>query len=128
LVQTIILTRISGRTQVPATEELEHLAAHRASLCLYLSARHVHEAQTKLLMHYPAQTPVAICYRVGWPDEKIVVVPLEAMADTTIEQDLIRTTLYVISPAMGAAKVRSQLYNPTHSHLFRPRVQVGTDP
>lgn len=53
LVQTIILTRISGRTQVPHTEELASLAAHQASLCLYLSARHVENAQAKLLEHYP---------------------------------------------------------------------------
>jgi precorrin-4/cobalt-precorrin-4 C11-methyltransferase len=70
---------------------------------------------------------VAICYRIGWPDEKIVVVPLATMATTTVEQDLIRTTLYVISPALGEAKVRSQLYNPTHSHLFRSRTQPSPE-
>ncbi len=75
LVQTIILTRISGRTEVPANEELATLAAHQASLCLYLSARHVENAQAKLLEHYPAETPIAICFRIGWPDEKIRVVP-----------------------------------------------------
>lgn len=127
LVQTIILTRISGRTQVPATEELESLAAHRASLCLYLSARHVEEAQAKLLLHYPADTPVAVCFRIGWQDEKIWIVPLSDMAGLTEREKLIRTTLYVISPALATSKaqssspVRSRLYNPEHSHLFRPR-------
>jgi len=121
LVQTIILTRISGRaTSVPPREELAGLAAHRASLCLYLSARHVEKAQEQLVAHYPPETRVAICYRLGWPDEKIRVVPLEKMAQVTQEEDLIRTTLYIISPALGTeATARSGLYNPEHSHLFR---------
>lgn len=126
LVQTIILTRISGRASaVPSAEELSSLAAHQASLCLYLSARMVEESQAKLMEHYPADTPVAICFRVGWPDEKIWVVPLDQMATVTRQENLIRTTLYVISPALKGAEVnassaRSRLYDPEHSHLFRP--------
>lgn len=121
LVQTIILTRISGRTQVPPTEELSTLAAHQASLCLYLSARHVEDAQAKLLEHYPSDTSIAVCYRLGWHDENIWVVPLNKMAECTREQNLIRTTLYIISPALSAASARSRLYNPEHDHLFRPK-------
>jgi precorrin-4/cobalt-precorrin-4 C11-methyltransferase len=135
LVQSIILTRISGRTQVPETEELSTLAEHRASLCLYLSARHVEAAQDKLMHHYPADTPVAICFRLGWSDEKIWLVPLDRMAEVTQKENLIRTTMYVISSALAAPTVpteydfngtdeeigelRSRLYNPEHSHLFR---------
>lgn len=122
LVQTIILTRISGRTRVPPTEELAALAAHKASLCLYLSARHAAEAQAELLEHYPADTPVAICFRVGWPDEKIRLVPLSQMAAVTEQEDLIRTTLYIVSPALSADPARSRLYSPSHDHLFRPRM------
>ena len=122
LVQSIILTRISGRTQVPDAEELGSLAAHQASLCLYLSARHVDNAQARLLEHYPADMPIAVCYRVGWPDEKIWRVPLSDMAAKTRAEDLIRTTLYIISPALAAAQqTRSRLYAPSHNHLFRPR-------
>lgn len=121
LVQTIILTRISGRTQVPATEELASLAAHQASLCLYLSARHIDQAQQQLLAHYESDTPVAICFRLGWPDEQVWVVPLEQMAKATEEHQLIRTTLYLISPAlkMDHSQARSRLYHPEHQHLFR---------
>lgn len=122
LVQTIILTRISGKaTGVPDREELGSLAAHGASLCLYLSARHVQEAQEQLMAHYSAQMPVAICYRLGWSDEQIWVVPLEKMAIVTEEKRLVRTTLYVISPALEkVGKLgRSGLYNPEHKHLFR---------
>ncbi len=126
LVQTIILTRISGRASaVPESEELASLAAHQASLCLYLAARHVEAAQEKLLQHYPANTPVAVCFRIGWPDEKIWLVPLDKMAAITLEKNLIRTTLYVISPALrgvegNLSEARSRLYHPEHSHLFRP--------
>ncbi|NEQ88562.1 MAG: precorrin-4 C(11)-methyltransferase, partial [Moorea sp. SIO2I5] len=132
LVQTIILTRISGRaTAVPDSEELASLAAHQASLCLYLSARHVEAAQAKLLKHYSADTPVAVCFRIGWPDEKIWLVDLDKMAATTQEHNLIRTTLYLISPALKTAlnpdrlKTRSRLYHPEHSHLFRPQPSIG---
>ena len=102
-VQSIILARIGGRTQVPKTEELAGLAAHKASLCLYLSARHVKESQAQLMMHYSPQTPVAICFRVGWPDEQIWVVPLEKMAEVSEAENLVRTTLYIVSPALAGA-------------------------
>lgn len=122
LVQTIILTRVSGQaSQVPPAEELASLAAHRSSLCLYLAARHVDASQTQLLEHYPADTPVAICFRIGWPDERIWVVPLEKMAEVTHQEKLIRTTMYLVSPALAAGEARSQLYHPEHHHLFRPR-------
>lgn len=128
LVQTIILTRISGRTHVPATEDLAALAAHQASLCLYLSARHVRTAQAKLMQHYPVDTLVAICFRLGWEDEQIWVVPLQEMATVSEREQLSRTTLYVISPALAAAGAqshqvyRSRLYDPTHDRLFRSPV------
>ena len=121
LVQTIILTRVSGQaSSVPDTEDLASLAAHQASLCLYLAARHVEKSQAKLLQHYPPDTPVAICFRVGWEDEQIWLVNLEDMASVSQENNLIRTTLYIISPALRKLKsTRSRLYHPEHSHLFR---------
>jgi precorrin-4/cobalt-precorrin-4 C11-methyltransferase len=128
LVQTIILTRISGRTYVPESEELSALASHKASLCLYLSARHVQKSQAKLLEHYPPDLPIAICFRLGWPDEQIWVVPLSQMAEVTERENLVRTTLYLISPALAAMSgeasenpLRSRLYSPDHSRLFRPQ-------
>jgi len=122
LVQTIILARISGRASaVPEAEELASLASHQASLALYLAARHVEDAQGKLLEHYPPDTPVAICYRLGWEDEKIRVVPLDKMAEISRQEDLIRTTMYLISPTLAGKQVqaRSQPYHPEPSHLFR---------
>lgn len=121
VVQTIVLSRAGGRTGVPPREELQHLSALQASLCLYLSARHVEDVQKTLLEHYPDDTPVAIGYRVSWPDEAICVVPLREMATTTQSMNLIRTTLFVISPALSRRPNRSKLYSPEHDHLFRPK-------
>ena len=119
LTQTIILSRADGRTGKPEKESLRKLASFQSSLCLYLSARHVDEVQDILLKYYPANTPVAIGYRVTWPDEWIKVIPLSEMAKTSQEQNLIRTTLYIISPTLKTSNNRSKLYNHTHSHLFR---------
>ncbi len=120
LVQTIVLSRTGGRTGVPERESLSQLAALRASLCLYLSARHVEEVEAELLLHYPADTPVAIGYRVSWPDQWLTVVPLQEMAATSRQRQLIRTTLYVISPALAPpGEARSKLYSASHQHLFR---------
>jgi precorrin-4/cobalt-precorrin-4 C11-methyltransferase len=60
---------------------------------------------------------------VGWDDEQILVVPLTEMASVTVRENLIRTTMYIISPALandGVNITRSQLYHPQHQHLFRP--------
>ena len=125
LVQTIILTRVSGQaSSVPDAEDLASLAAHQASLCLYLAARHVEKSQAKLLEHYPPDTPVAICFRVGWEDEKIWLVNLADMASVSQENNLIRTTLYLVSPALRKLPdTRSRLYHPEHSHLFRKPIK-----
>ncbi|MEO0801110.1 MAG: precorrin-4 C(11)-methyltransferase [Cyanobacteria bacterium J06642_2] len=129
LVQSIILTRTSGRTAVPEAEDLAKLASHRASLCLYLSARHAARAQAKLLEHYPADTAIALCYRLGWPDETIVCGRLDDMTELTRAAGFDRTVLYMISPALNcwphaanspATDRRSRLYSPDHAHLFRP--------
>ncbi len=122
LVQTIILTRIQGRASaMPPTETLASLAAHRSSLCLYLAAGQIAAAQSQLLLHYPPDTPVAICYRVSWPDAQISIVPLDQLAETSTAQGLLRSTMYLISPALAQVKnfARSRLYHPSHAHLFR---------
>ena len=120
LTQTIILSRADGRTGKPEKESLQKLASIQSSLCLYLSARHIEEVQSILVKYYPEDTPVAIAYRITWPDEWVKVIPLSEMAKTSKEKKLIRTTLYIISPTLKIRNQRSKLYDPTHSHLFRP--------
>ena len=131
LVQTIILTRTSGAaTTMPNGETLASLAAHRASLCLYLSAHHCDRAQADLIEHYGPDAPVAVCYRIGWDDEFIEVGPLSAMAAITRREKLTRTVLYLVSPALtardGHAAARSGLYSASHSHLFRRKASPTT--
>ena len=122
LVQTIILTRTQGRTQVPHREDLASLARHQASLCLYLSAGQIHKAQEQLLQHYSPQTPMALCYRLGWEDELVELGTVAEMVRMTEQFGLKRTVLYVVSPALGAtAEGRSRLYDGQHHHLFRPQ-------
>lgn len=121
VVQTIILTRGEGETSMPSSESLESLAAHQASLCLFLSARLSRKVQAQLLTAYPPDTPIAVVYRVSWPDEKIIVTELQHLHSTIREYKLTRTTLILIGAAIGARKNRSRLYHATHAHIFRRR-------
>ena len=104
---------------MPEKESLRDLAKHNSSLCLYLSARHVKEAQDTLLEFYTPQTKVIVGFRVSWDDGWTSLIDLKDMEKFTIEKKLIRTTIYVISPAISNFKKRSNLYNPTYKHLFR---------
>jgi precorrin-4 methylase len=121
VVQTIILTRGAGQTSMPASESLASLAAHQASLCVFLSARLSARVQAQLLTAYPPETPVAIMYRVSWPDEKILVTELQHLHRTIREHKLTRTTLILVGQAIGTRQNRSRLYDATHAHIFRRR-------
>jgi precorrin-4 C11-methyltransferase len=122
-VQTIILTRGEGQTSMPETEALSDLAQHRATLALFLSARLSEAVQADLLTAYPPDTPVAIAYRVTWPDEKIILTTLDRLHQTMREQNLTRTTLILVGQALKRGENRSRLYDARHAHIFRPRTQ-----
>jgi precorrin-4 C11-methyltransferase len=121
VVQTIILTRGEGRTAMPSGESLAALAAHRASLCIFLSARLSQQVQEQLLTAYPPETPVAILYRVSWPDEKIIRTDLQHLDREMRQHHLTRTTLILVGEAIGGRQNRSRLYHSTHAHIFRER-------
>jgi precorrin-4 C11-methyltransferase len=118
-VQTVILTRAAGETPMPEGESLAALARHRATLCLFLSARLVERVQADLLSAYAADTPVAILYRVSWPDEKIVLTELRHLAEEVRRHKLARTTLIVVGEAVCRRQNRSRLYESSHGHIFR---------
>jgi precorrin-4 C11-methyltransferase len=128
VVQTIILTRGEGNTPMPSQESLASLAAHQASLCLFLSARLSRKVQAQLLTAYPPETPVAIVYRVSWPDEKILLTELQHLHRTIKEHKLTRTTLILVGQAIGARRNRSHLYDTTHAHIFRQRRHTEDHP
>ncbi|GIW81193.1 MAG: hypothetical protein KatS3mg105_3000 [Gemmatales bacterium] len=120
-VQTVILTRAEGRTKMPSREALEKLAVHQATLCLFLSAKLGDTVQEKLLSAYPPETPVALFYRVTWPDQQVVLTELRSLSKTLKECGFTRTTLIVVGEAVAGIGGRSKLYDPRHGHLFRPR-------
>ncbi len=120
-VQTIILTRGEGNTPMPEKEALADLARHQATLCIFLSARLAADVQSQLLTAYPAETPVAIAYRLTWPDERIIVTRLDRLAEKMAEHDFQRTTLIAVGAAIGGRHMRSQLYDEKHGHIFRKR-------
>ena len=119
ITQTIILTRAGGRTGMPENESLKELAKHESSLCLYLSARHVKKSQETLLKCYPPETKVIVGYRVSWDDGWTSIIELKDMEKFTKEKKIIRTTIFIISPAINNFKNRSNLYDPSYDHLFR---------
>jgi precorrin-4 C11-methyltransferase len=119
VVQTIILTRGAGNTPLPLHEDLAEMAKHRATMCIFLSATIAKRVQAQLEEHYPADTPVAILYRVTWEDEEIYTGQLADLASLIREHKLTRTVLIVVGAAIGARKNRSQLYHPDWKHIFR---------
>lgn len=126
--QTVILTRAAGQTKMPEAESLASLAAHRATICIFLSARMAEDVQARLSTAYPPETPAAILYRVSWPDEKIIVTDLAHLAAAVREHRLTRTTLLMVGPAIGGRSGRSRLYDGDHAHIFRRRAHEAEDP
>ena len=119
VVQTIILTRGAGNTPLPPHEDIAEMAKQRATMCIFLSATIAKRVQEQLLQHYPADTPVAILYRVSWDDEEIYTGQLTDLAALIRQHKLTRTVLIVVGTAIGARKNRSQLYHPDWKHIFR---------
>lgn len=118
-VQTIILTRGSGRTPVPEEEQLRKLAASRCSMCIYLSASIAEEVQRELLVHYPPTTPVAVCYKLTQPEQRIYRGELRDLARIIKDADLHLTTMIVVGDAIGNREGLSRLYHRDFKHLFR---------
>ena len=119
ITQTIILSRYKGRTGMPERESLKNLAKLKSSLCLYLSARHVAITQKTLLEFYDPFTKVIVGYRVSWDDGWTEIINLKDMEIFSNKKKLIRTTIYIISPALDQVNKTSNLYNPKYQHLFR---------
>lgn len=117
--QTLIVTRLSGRTPVPEGESLTALAAHGAALAVLLSASDPERVQAELLAGgYPPDTPVVIGHRVGWPGGTTVRTTLGELAAKTREAGFTRQTVFLVLPGQGAA-TPSKLYDPAFTHGFR---------
>ena len=117
--QTIILTRGEGRTPMPDKEQLHLLAKSQSTMCIFLSAAIVDDVQRELLMEYPEDTPVAACYHLTWPDQKIYRGKLKDLARIVHDNHLTLTTMIVVGEAIDNRQGLSELYNKTFTHLFR---------
>ena len=117
--QTIILTRGEGRTPMPEKEQLHLLAKSQSTMCIFLSAAIVDDVQKELLMEYPADTPVAACYHLTWPDQRIYRGQLKDLANIVHDNHLTLTTMLVVGEAIDNRHGLSELYNKHFTHLFR---------
>ena len=118
-VQSIILTRGEGKTPMPERERLHKLAASQSTMCIYLSANIAEQVQEELLQAYPEETPVAVCYKLTWKEEKIFRGQLKDLSKIVRENGLTLTTLIVIGEAIGNREGQSRLYANDFKHLFR---------
>ena len=117
--QTIILTRGEGRTPMPEKEQLHLLARSQSTMCIFLSAAIVDDVQRELLQEYPEDTPVAACYHLTWPDQKIYRGVLKDLANIVHDNHLTLTTMLVVGEAIDNREGLSELYNKHFTHLFR---------
>jgi len=117
--QTIILTRGEGRTPMPEKEQLHLLAKSQSTMCIFLSAAIVDDVQKQLLQEYPEDTPVAACYHLTWPDQKIYRGVLKDLAKIVHDNHLTLTTMLVVGEAIDNRQGLSELYNKHFTHLFR---------
>ena len=117
--QTIILTRGEGRTPMPELEKLHLLARSQSTMCIFLSAAIVDDVQRELLMEYPEDTPVAACYHLTWPDQRIYRGVLKDLAQMVHDNHLTLTTMLVVGEAIDNRQGLSELYNKHFTHLFR---------
>ena len=117
--QTIILTRGEGRTPMPEKEQLHLLAKSQSTMCIFLSASIVDDVQRELLQEYPEDTPVAACYHLTWPDQKIYRGVLKDLAQIVHDNHLTLTTMLVVGEAIDNRQGLSELYSKNFTHLFR---------
>ena len=111
--QTVIITRAAGRTPVPERESIRSLAAHGATMVLFLSTALTETLQGELLAGgYAAETPAAIVYKATWPEEKIFRCTVGTLHETAEENGLRKTALIVVGGCLGEEYLRSMLYHP----------------
>lgn len=118
--QTVIITRAPGRTPVPQGQSIRSLAAHRATMVLFLSTGLTEQLQQELLAGgYPGSTPVAVVYKATWPEEKVYRCTVETLHQTVTENGLSKTALIVVGDCLGQTYERSLLYHPGFTTEFR---------
>ncbi|MBR2606028.1 MAG: precorrin-4 C(11)-methyltransferase [Clostridia bacterium] len=119
--QSVVITRMAGRTPVPERESVRSFAAHGATMVLFLSAGLLEKTQAELLLGgYREDTPAAIVYKASWPDEKTCLCTVGTLADCARENGISKIALIIVGDAVKqSGYARSKLYDPTFTTEFR---------
>lgn len=116
--QTVIVTRLAGRTPVPGEQALGGLAQHRGSMAIFLSVGLAQQVQEELLQGYAPATPVAVVERASWPEERVVYGTVEKLAQVVQEAGITRTALILVGEFLTAGG-KSLLYDAEFKHGYR---------
>ena len=118
--QTVIITRMEGRTPMPEKEKLSMLASHGATMCIFLSVQMIEKVAAELIEGgYDKTTPVAIVVKASWPDQRIIRGTLETIADVVAEEGVIRQAMIVVSRVLDTDYELSKLYDKGFAHMYR---------
>ncbi|MBD5506944.1 MAG: precorrin-4 C(11)-methyltransferase [Lachnospiraceae bacterium] len=121
--QSLIITRMAGRTKVPEKESIERFAAHRASMAIYLSAGMIEELSKRLLEGgYEKTTPAALVYKATWDEEEAYICTIETLFDTSVKHGITSTALVLVGDVIAHRHYeRSRLYAADFSTAFREK-------
>ena len=121
--QTVIFTRMEGRTPVPPTERLGSLASHRATMAIFLSVGMIEKVRDELLQGYPEDTPVVIIEKASWPDQRVVRGALKDIASLVKDAGIRKTALIYVGESLRASEAslgkESKLYHKDFKHEYR---------
>lgn len=117
--QTVICTRMEGRTPVPELEKIELLASHKTSMAIFLTVGMIEKLVEKLTVHYAVTTPIAVVQRASWPDQKIVTGKLNDIATKVKEADITKTAMILVGDFLGDQFENSLLYASHFTHEYR---------
>jgi precorrin-4/cobalt-precorrin-4 C11-methyltransferase len=121
--QTLILTRMAGRTPVPETESLKSLAGHKTSMAIYLSIGMLDEVAKILGASYGKHTTCAVAFRVSQPDEKIIFTRIEKLPETVKKENITRQALIIVGKVLDVCaserSYKSKLYDKNFAHGYR---------
>ncbi|MBS4538574.1 precorrin-4 C(11)-methyltransferase [Clostridium sp. D2Q-11] len=117
--QTVICTRLEGRTPVPESESLDKLASHKASMAIFLSVHMIDNVVSRLMKHYDKDTPVAVIQKATWDDQKIVQGKLSNISDKVKEANINKTAQILVGDFLGDKYSLSKLYDASFSHGYR---------
>ncbi len=117
--QTVILTRMEGRTAMPPKESIRDLARHNATMVIFLSVGMIDRLATELMQEYRPDTPAAVVYKASWENQKIVQGTLSDIARKVTDAGIKKTALIVVGDFLGEEYELSRLYDKTFSHEYR---------